>query len=246
MVRLYVHMLTQGVRALPGYLYLKWTRNPRAEAFLLERAARWGRGAVAVAGGRVVVEGLERVPDAGPVLYVANHQGALDIPILMGYLPGTPAFVAKRELFGIPVLGYWMRRLGCVALDRANPRAAREQLQGAAEGVKAGRRLVLFPEGTRSRDPDGAMGPFKRGSLKLALQAEAVVVPVTVEGSRFLLGPAADDFGGEVRVIVGEPVPVPRLDEAARRALPETLHATIQDTRERHRYDRAAQVPAAP
>lgn len=244
--RLYLHMVLEGLRALPACLFLKWTRSPRAEGYLLERAARWGRGAVALTGARVTVTGLERVPGDGPVLYVANHQGALDIPILMGYLPGTPAFVAKRELFRIPVLGYWMRRLGCVALDRGDARAAREQLRRGAKRVREGRRLVLFPEGTRSRDPEGRMGPFKRGSLKLAIQAGAVVVPVTVEGSRFLLPPAAAaDFAGEVRVIVGEPVPVPRLDEAARKALPETLHDTIRETRERHKYGPAASMAAA-
>jgi len=237
LLRLYLTLVLRGLAALPGYLYLKWTRSPRAEEYLLVRAARWGRASVAAAGGRVRVEGAERVPVEGPVVYVANHQGALDIPIMMGYLPGVPAFVAKRELFKIPILGFWMRTLGCVGLDRENPRAARDQLRQGAEGVRAGRRLVIFPEGTRSRDPEGKMGPFKRGSLKLAAEAGATVVPVTLEGSRFLLAkrPAAD-FDGEVRLVVGEPVAVPALDAPALRALPERLHAAIDAERRRHAY----------
>lgn len=247
LIRLYLLMLVQGLAALPVYLYLRWRRPERAETFLLARAARWGRDTLALTGARVRVTGLERVPEAGPVLYVANHQGALDIPILMGYLPGSPAFVAKRELFKVPFMGYWMRRLGCVGLDRANARAALGQIQDAAERVKAGRRLVLFPEGTRSRDPEGRMGPFKGGSLKLAVQAGAVVVPVTVEGSRFLLGRARPaDFGGEVRVIVSDPVPVAALPEAERKALPRILHDTIEAQREANRYGRAAAVGAEP
>lgn len=237
LLRLYLTLVLRGVAALPGLLYLKWTRSPRAEGYLLERAARWGRASVAAAGARVRVEGAERVPAEGPVVYVANHQGALDIPIIMGYLPGVPAFVAKRELFRIPILGFWMRTLGCVGLDRANPRAARDQLREAAENVRAGRRVVIFPEGTRSRDPEGRMGPFKRGSLKLAADAGATVVPVTLEGSRFLLAerPSAD-FDGEVRLIVGEPVAVPALDAPALKALPERLHDVIDEARRRNAY----------
>jgi len=247
LIRLYLHLLWAGFTALPAYLYLQWRHPDRVRGFLLDRSARWGRGAVARAGARVSVTGLERVPETGPVLYVANHQGALDIPILMGYLPGSPAFLAKRELFSIPFMAFWMRRLGCVGVDRSNARAALAQIEAAARNVREGRRMVLFPEGTRSRDPEGRMGPFKRGSLKLAMQAEAVVVPVTVEGSRFLLGRQRPrDFTGEVRLILGEPVPVAALDGPARKALPETLHDLIQDTREQHRYGRAPVAPALP
>lgn len=244
--RLYLTLVLRGMGALPVYLLLKCVNGPRAEAYLLERAARWGRASVVAARGRVTIEGLERVPADGPVVYVANHQGALDIPIFMGYLPGVPGFVAKRELFRIPILGFWMRRLGCVPLDRQNPRAALRQLGEAATRVRAGRRMVVFPEGTRTRDPEGAMAPFKPGSLKIATEAGATVVPVTVEGSRFLLSDRRpDDFLGEVRLIVGEPVAVAALDAPARKSLPERLYSTIDAARRAHRYGRGEVETAA-
>jgi 1-acyl-sn-glycerol-3-phosphate acyltransferase len=244
--RLYLTLVLRGMAALPGLLYLRWTRSPRAEGYLLDRAARWGRASVTAAGARVRVEGAERIPTEGPVVYVANHQGALDIPIMMGFLPGVPAFVAKRELFRIPILGFWMRTLGCVGLDRDNPRAARDQLREAAEHVRDGRRVVIFPEGTRSRDPEGRMGPFKRGSLKLAAEAGATVVPVTLEGSRFLLADRRpNDFEGEVRLIVGEPVAVPSLDAPALRALPDRLFSAIDAERRSHAYGRSDVEEAA-
>jgi 1-acyl-sn-glycerol-3-phosphate acyltransferase len=247
LARLYLSLVWAGLRALPGYLYLQRRHPERIRGFLVARSARWGRRAVALVGGRVSVTGVERVPETGPVLYVANHQGALDIPLLMGYLPGSPAFLAKRELFSIPFMAYWMRQLQCVGVDRTNARAALAQIEAAAENVRGGRRMVLFPEGTRSRDPDGRMGPFKRGSLKLAVQAGAVVVPVTVEGSRFLLAAERPpDFTGEVRLILGEPIAVAGLDEPARKALPETLYETIRETRERHCYGRAPVASAVP
>lgn len=235
LTRLFLSLLAAGTGAWLRLALLARKGGGLAERYLLERAGEWSRRAVAITGARVRVDGLERIPPVGPVLYVANHQGTLDIPILMGHLPGSPAFVAKQELFRIPVLGYWMRRVGCVAMDRENARAAREAILFAARQVRHGRRLVLFPEGTRSRDPEGRMGPFKRGSLKLASASGAVLVPVTVEGSRFLLhGATPKGFTGEVRVVVDEPIRVADLDDAAQKALPQQVHAIIEANLEKH------------
>lgn len=232
---MWLSIVTAGTVALFGLLFARLKKGGNPQAYLLDRAASWARRAAGLAGARVTLSGLEKIPGDRPVLYVANHQGALDIPILMGYLPGTPGFLAKKELFKIPVLSYWMRRIGCIPVDRERPRNARRQLQEAADKVQAGRRLVLFPEGTRSRDPEGRMNPFKRGSLRLASDAGAVVVPVTVEGSRFLLSPGAPaGYGGEVMVIVDDPIDVTGLDEAAVRALPETVHDIIDQARVAH------------
>ncbi|MBI5136328.1 MAG: 1-acyl-sn-glycerol-3-phosphate acyltransferase [Nitrospirae bacterium] len=247
LIRLFLFLLSGGARTMARLAVLTRIDKDRAGHFLLTRAGEWSRRAMAKAGARVRVEGLEKIPERGAVLYVANHQGALDIPILMGHLPGSPAFVAKKELFRIPVLGYWMRRVGCVELDRENARAARQAILEAADRLRGGRRLVLFPEGTRSRDPEGRMAAFKRGSLKLATAADAVLVPVTVEGSRFLLRERVPvGFDGEVRVIVGDPIDVSVLDEAERKALPQRVHATIESTLARHHMGIGAGGPVAP
>ncbi|MFQ5508110.1 MAG: lysophospholipid acyltransferase family protein [Leptospirillia bacterium] len=233
--KLYLQLLLEGAHAFLSLLFVRMTGADRVLPWLQDRAARWARRAVRISGGRVRVEGLEKIPTDGPVLYVANHQGVFDIPIMMGHLPGSPAFVAKKELFRIPLLGYWMKRIGCIGLDRENPRVAIQQIKDAAEGVKGGRRMVLFPEGTRSRAADGAMGPFKRGSLKLAFLADAQVVPVTVEGSRFLLSSEwPNGFTGDVKLIISDPVAVAELDAEAQKALPDVLHDLISENRKRH------------
>ncbi len=231
LTRLFLFLVFGGARAWVRQTTLNLIEKGRGERFLLARAGEWSRQAVAKAGARVEVIGLEKIPRQGPVLYVANHQGTLDIPILMGHLPGSPAFVAKQELFDIPILGFWMRRIGCIAINRDSPREARKAIMAAAEQIRNGRRIVLFPEGTRSRDPAGKMGPFRRGSLKLAVASGAVVVPVTVEGSRFLLnGGDQQGFDGVVKVFVGDPVAVNELDDDARKQLPERLHQVIEST----------------
>ncbi len=233
--RMWLSILTAGTVALFGLLFTRLFTKGDPQKYLLDRAAAWARNAARMAGAKVKISGLEKIPTNAPVLYVANHQGALDIPILMGHLPGSPGFLAKQELFKIPVLSYWMRKIGCMPVDRKSPRTALKQLKQAAEGVRAGRRLVLFPEGTRSRDPEGRMIPFKRGSLKLAVDADAVLVPITVEGSRFLLSPGAPaGYNGEVKVIVDDPIAVADLDRDALKALPETVYEIIDHTRDAH------------
>ncbi len=231
LIRLFLFLVFGGARAWVRQTALNLIEKGRGERFLLTRAGEWSRQAVIKAGAKVEVVGLEKIPEQGPVLYVANHQGTLDIPILMGYLPGSPAFVAKQELFNIPILGFWMRRIGCIAINRDSPREARKAIMTAAEQVRDGRRIVLFPEGTRSRDPGGKMGPFRRGSLKLAAAAGAVVVPVTVEGSRFLLTDGNHQgFDGVVKVFIGDPIAVSELDSDAQKQLPEQVHQVIEST----------------
>jgi len=232
LTRLFLSLFLSGLRVLTGMTVRRWMKKGSEEPYLLTEAAVWARQAVAIGGARVQVTGLEHIPEDRAVLYVANHQGTLDIPILMGYLPGTPAFVAKKELFTIPVLGFWMRRIGCISLDRESPRAALKSMKGAAKEIRTGRRITLFPEGTRSRHPEGQIAPFKRGSLKLATMAGAVVVPVTVEGSRFLLNSSgAKGFDGQVKVVVGEAIEVADLDADGLKELPEAVYRVIDDTR---------------
>jgi 1-acyl-sn-glycerol-3-phosphate acyltransferase len=105
----------------------------------------------------------------------------LDIPALTKAVDRITGFVAKRELGRIPVLNYWMRQLGCVLIDRTDKRRAHQALETAAREM-GDKPLVVFPEGTRSRD--GKLLPFKLGGTRLALLAQAIIVPVLIEGTR--------------------------------------------------------------
>lgn len=163
--------------SLFGFLGLK-----RRQDRLLEWVTgAWARQMIAAAGGKIEVTGLENLPARGGRLYVSNHQGAFDIPLLIGHVPGVKGFVSKKENFRLPIVSSWMRRLHCVVLDRED---LRQSVQAIAQGVadlKAGRSLVVFPEGTRSRS--GRLQRFKEGSFKLAVRSRSVVVPLTIDGS---------------------------------------------------------------
>jgi 1-acyl-sn-glycerol-3-phosphate acyltransferase len=149
----------------------------RAYAF---HARLWARMALALAGVRVTVEGAELLPP-GPVIFMSNHQSSFDILSLLAAMPRRFYWIAKKELFDIPVFGTSMRRGGYIPLDRSHGRQALKSMGNAAGIIKEGKSVVIFPEGTRSND--GHLLPFKRGGFILARMAGVPVVPVTINGS---------------------------------------------------------------
>ncbi|MBN2188873.1 MAG: 1-acyl-sn-glycerol-3-phosphate acyltransferase, partial [Chitinispirillaceae bacterium] len=133
-------------------------------------------------GVRVMVNGGEKLAHGEPYVFFANHQSALDIPVLYAGLARPLCFIAKKELFMIPFFGWAMAAVGHVSIDRSSARKARESLaSGVGRLKKNAFSLILFPEGTRSAD--GTLGAFKQGSFSLALDAGVTVVPVAVRGS---------------------------------------------------------------
>lgn len=146
----------------------------------------WARRLLKAAGAKITVQGLENLPpDNVAAVYVGNHQGYFDIPLVLGYLGGAKGLIAKKEIQKLPLVRTWMLELGCVFIDRDNPRASMHALNQAAERVQAGYPMIVFPEGTRSKT--GEMGEFKAGAFKIAQKNNAPVVPFFIEGTGHLL-----------------------------------------------------------
>lgn len=128
----------------------------------------------------IKVVGKENIPKE-TCLYVANHQGYFDIPIMV-YSVGKPVgFIAKKEILKFGVLTYWMEQMHCIFMDRSNIRESIKSINEGVQNLKNGHSLIVFPEGTRSKGPN--IGEFKKGSLKLALKSGVPVVPVAIDGS---------------------------------------------------------------
>jgi 1-acyl-sn-glycerol-3-phosphate acyltransferase len=166
----------------------------------------WARMILKTSGVKLKVIGSENLaPNTAYVLCV-NHQSHMDIPILLAALPIQFRFAAKKELFRIPFLGWHLRRSGHVPIDRVNPRAALKSMRDAAEKIRLGSPIVIFPEGGTSQS--GAILPFKGGGFMLASQSMVDVVPVTIVGSRQVLMPRTYHVRkGSVEVSVGKPIP---------------------------------------
>jgi len=176
----------------------------------------WSKGIAFVSGISVQTSGFENIPKGTPMIIVANHQGAADIPVLLAYLPLNFRFAVKKELFSIPAMGWYMRSAGFFPVDRAVILSAYKMVEKVIEILKAGENVMIFPEGTRS--PDGLLGKFKRGSLMAALKAGVPVLPVAISGSydimprgTFLVNPA------KVRLAVAKPVYIKNEEEYDRK-----------------------------
>src|SRR5258706_9907686 len=170
------------------------------------RLARfWGRQLCRFCGVDIEVQGGEPVRWDEPLIVMANHQSYLDIPVLYASLPEPFGMLAKQELFRLPVFSAAMRGMRCVPIDRGNRRQSFESLRQAADQVRAGKSIVVFPEGTRSAD--GCVQELKKGPFHLAEMAKVPIVPVGIRGTRDAL--AKDGLfvrGARVEVTIGAPI----------------------------------------
>jgi 1-acyl-sn-glycerol-3-phosphate acyltransferase len=140
----------------------------------------WATSALWVAGVKLDVHWLAPLP-AGPLIFVSNHESALDIWAVVATIPRGVRFVAKRELFQIPIFGWYLAIGGHVEVDRKNRSRAIASLTRAAQKVRDGTSLIVFPEGTRSHD--GRVHPFKKGPFVIASQAGVPLIPIAVSGA---------------------------------------------------------------
>ena len=148
-------------------------------------AGKWARSLIRMAGGEIIITGQENVPMSGPVLFIVNHQGYFDIPVLLGFIAKPKAFLAKAELKIVPILSSWMKEMNCVFIKRERLKQSRSALEHCARLLKESLSLVVFPEGTRSKS--SRLGEFKTGAFKLALQTGVPIVPVALDGTYKLL-----------------------------------------------------------
>ena len=183
----------------------------------------WSLGCLRVARIRLVITGQDLVPTEGPVIYMGNHQGNFDIHALSVAIPRLFSWVAKEELFRVPLFGAAMRRAGYIPLDRSDGRKAMKSMRQAAERIAAGASVVIFPEGTRSLD--GQLLPFKRGAFLLAMKAGVPIVPFTINGSLERNPPKRLELNpGTVSVAFAEPI---QTAGASERELLERVRAVI-------------------
>ena len=153
----------------------------------LYRAAMWiANAGVRAAGIRMEVTGLEHVPVDRQCIFMCNHVSNLDPPVVLPMLPGRSSVLLKKELMSIPILGRAMRMGNFVPVERGGRRdAAQASVAAATEALKSGLHILVFPEGTRSRD--GRLSAFKKGPFFLAQQTQAPIIPIALSGTQTMM-----------------------------------------------------------
>ncbi len=195
------------------------------DAMVKAGVSEWARYCVTLSGGTIEVSGEENIPQDTAVVFVGNHQGNFDIPILLGYINKPKAFISKIEILKIPLLSGWMKLMQCTFLDRKDMRQSVRAMAEAVETVKRGYSLVIFPEGTRSKG--GPVGEFKAGSFKLALKTGVPIIPVTMDGSWRLLEEKGKFQKATVKVTVHPPIPTAGLTRETSANIHEQVRSVI-------------------
>ncbi len=145
----------------------------------------WARSILFISNIKVVVKGNSNIDLTGPNIYLSNHQSNIDVIILLAHLPIQFRWLAKKELFTIPIFGSVLRNAGYISVDRSNPRSAYQSLKKAAKIIKSGVSVTIFPEGTRSND--GSIKPFLNGGFILAIDSGVPVVPLVISGTHNIM-----------------------------------------------------------
>ena len=156
------------------------------------------------------LHGWDRIPEAiregrQPVIFMSNHESQMDPPVLIAALPLPAVYIAKKELKYVPFIGWACWVAGVIFIDRGDRDRAIRSIHDAAQQIRGGKSVVIFPEGTRS--PTGQMLPFKKGGFALALDAGVPIIPMaTVGGFQVLPSGRLRFRPGRYTLVVGDPV----------------------------------------
>ncbi len=195
---------------------------------VLDLARQWSGWVTAFAGVKVVVEQRGKLDPAQPYVFVANHASSLDIWAAFVAIPRRLRMIAKKQLGRIPLFGWVMRAGRFIFIDRSNGVAARRSIDVAVERIRKGDSVLIFPEGTRTRD--GTLGAFKKGGFHLAVNAGVPIVPVALRGTRALMPRGSYLLrAGTVTAIIGDPIPTAGLSAEEKAALHDRVRAIVGD-----------------
>lgn len=196
--------------------------------FILKATSTWGPMVLDRFGSKLNIQGMENLPDKGPVVFVGNHQGYADIfAYCAAFQKFQFGFVAKDNLSKIPLYGEWIRRIGSVFIERDDARASLQAIKEGIKKIESGYSLVIFPEGTRSKGKDP--GEFKKGSLKLATKPGVPIIPVTISGSYRMFEEKGYLKGTNIDMIVHPLIETKEMSRQDEKELTEKVEKIIVD-----------------
>lgn len=224
----FVSYLVNAIFKMKKLNYIKKHKNQEeAEKYLNEQVKKWVNCMIKITGCKVNVEGKENLPREN-CLFVSNHQGYADIPVIMNSVDRPIGFVAKKEIEKYTIISSWMKEIHCVFMDRSNLRESIKAINEGIEILKNGYSMVIFPEGTRSKG--GPIAEFKKGSLKLGIKADIPIVPIAINGSYKLY----EENNGkvvpaEVKIKICEPIYAKNLTKEEQNNLAEIVRDIIKE-----------------
>ncbi len=215
-----------AVTAFMSFWSVIFSVFPTADNKIHKVASLWAQILLFLSNTKVNVIGADNLLYGKPQILMANHQSDFDILISLAHIPLQFRWIAKKELFAIPIFGAAMRSAGYIEIDRSNREKALQSIDEAALRIRRGKSVMTFPEGTRSRD--GEIKAFKQGTFHLAIQSGVPIVPVTIIGSgRIMPKRSLRIRPGQIKLIIGNPIEVIHYDIEKRHELIENVRNEI-------------------
>jgi 1-acyl-sn-glycerol-3-phosphate acyltransferase len=221
-------LVTFGV-AITGFISfwcIIYSILPNSENRIHKIANLWAKILLIISNTKVEIIGTENILRDKPQIFMANHQSDFDILIVLAHIPGQFRWIAKKELFNIPIFGAAMKTAGYIEIDRNNHERAMQSMDEAALRIREGKSVMTFPEGTRSRD--GEIKPFKQGAFHLAVKSGVPIIPVSIIGSgRIMPKRSLKITPGKVKLVIGKPIEVKNYSIENRLELINSVRAVI-------------------
>lgn len=216
-------VLITGIMSVVAVIIGLW---PNAENKVHRIANIWAKMILFFSATRVELVGGENVLLESPQVFMANHQSDFDIFIVLAFVPGQFRWIAKKELFRVPIFGPAMRRAGYIEIDRQHHEKAVQSIAEAARKIREGKSVMTFPEGTRSKD--GTIKPFKQGVFHLAIQSGVPITPISIIGSGSIMPKRSlRVYPGKITMVIGKPIPVKDYPVEKRGELIEKVRSVI-------------------
>ncbi len=227
--------------ALQAPIFFLWTAfcgTFSLAASLLEKSGRiqhriaraWARGCVTISGARLTVRGAANLTKSPVAVYASNHTSYMDTPVIFATLPFQFRILARKELWGLPFIGWHLNRSGQLPIDTANPHASLSSLGAGARALRAGMPLFVFPEGGRT--PNGELKDFLSGAAFLAIRAQVPLVPIALSGVYDLLPIHTHHFYPcPITLAVGDPIETKGMTLRQTEQLTQQLRTTIESLR---------------
>lgn len=177
---LWLSLLVSLILFLPFPLFFAGRLNKTRRKYVWFCTHNWARFAVFLSGSKIKAKGRDKIPGTLPFVILSNHQGLMDIPVLMAVFPHPLSFVAKKELLNVPFINLWIISLQSLTIDRKKPFRAHKKISDRL-GSENKNPLIIFPEGTRSRSQKE--GTRKKGGIDLVERSGMPVVYVRINGT---------------------------------------------------------------
>ncbi|MGE4213928.1 MAG: lysophospholipid acyltransferase family protein [Anaerotignaceae bacterium] len=231
-LKFYVKGLGSLVLLIPKLNKAKKMQKTKDQSFsnkyVQKIVQQWAANRIKDSGAKIFVHGRENIPANCNMLFIGNHQSNFDFALLLAELNVPVGFIAKVELMKIPLIRDWMNLIHCLFMDRSD---MKQQLKTIIEGIdllKNGYNLIVFPEGTRSKD--GKVAEFKAGTFKLATKSKVPIVPFTISGAADVLENNSHHriAPADVHLYIHKPIDVTSLDKEELAKIHEKVQSVVE------------------